>query len=209
MLKKTPMEQKRFVLLSYQLLIILVFFCQETFSQAANASYSIGTSNGVYDYAYNQTPAQIVQVYPPGVPNTGFTYKWYSSSYPTTGFTQISGATAATYNPPALTTTSTTMYYYQVATSTPTGSLTSNTVKIAVVSVNWEDINYIREHDVLRIGQTNWTVIDSMSIGTKLQTTTYVDGLGRSIEKISKQTATPPTGNNTWGDLVQFSQYDA
>ncbi len=33
-------------------------------------------------------------------------------------------------------------------------------------------------------------------------------GLGRSVEKISRETATPATPGGLWGDVVQFSQYD-
>ena len=181
-----------------------------------NPNYSIGTVTGVYNFSYNQTPAQLVEIYPAAIPNTGLTYQWYSSTAPTAGFQPISGATASSYSPPALLPTSVTTWYYRVTTSSTalplngvsTTSVTSNTIKINVVSVNWEDINYIRVHDVEVISQSTWTGVDELPIGSKLQTTTYLDGLGRSIEKISKQTATPATGSSTWGDQVQFSAYD-
>jgi len=171
--------------------------------------HSIGTINGAYNYNYTQTPAQLVEIYPAAIPNTGLTYQWWSSIYPTTGFAAISGATSSSYSPPALTSSSVTTYYYRVTSSSTLGSITSNTIKIKVVSVNWEDINYVRVHDVLNTGQTTWISIDQLPIGSKLQTTAYLDGLGRSIEKVSKQTATPPSGGNTWGDVVQFSLFDA
>ena len=103
---------------------------------------------------------------------------------------------------------SVTAYYYRNTTSATLGTISSNTVKISVVSTGWEDVNYIREHDLLITGQSSWTAIDQLPIGLKLQTTTYLDGLGRSIEKVSKQTATPPSGSTIWGDMVAFSQYD-
>ena len=63
------------------------------------------------------------------------------------------------------------------------GTLTySNTVKLELVSVKWENINYIREHDVLISGITTWQAVDNLAIGQKLQGTTYLDGLGRSLE---------------------------
>jgi len=177
-----------------------------------NPDYSIGSSTNTFNFSYTQTPSPLVEIYPAAIPNTGLTYQWYSSTAPTTGFQPISNATASSYSPPALTATSVTTWYYRVtssATAMPlngvsTTSVTSNTIKINVVSVNWEDINYIREHDVLTIGQSTWTGVDQLPIGSKLQSTTYLDGLGRSVEKISKQTATPATGSTTWGDQVQF-----
>jgi uncharacterized protein (TIGR02594 family) len=177
-------------------------------TQVWNPGASVGTANGIYSYNYTQTPSALVEIYPAAIPNTGLTYQWYSSISPTTGFTAISGATASGYSPPVLTTASVTTYYYRVVTSSTLGSLTSNTVKIAVVSVNWEDINYVREHNVETIGQTTWTAVDQLPIGSKYQTTNYLDGLGRSIETVSKQTATPASGSTTWGDIVHFSIYD-
>jgi RHS repeat-associated protein len=190
-----------------------------TYAQSGlwNPDYSIGTVTGVYNVPYTQTPPQLVEIYQAAFPNTGLTYQWYSSTAPTAGFQPISGATASSYSPPALTATSVPIWYYRVTTSimamplngTSTTTVTSNTIKINVVSVNWEDINYTREHDVQVISQSTWTGVDQLPIGSKLQTTAYLDGLGRSIEKISKQTATPATGSTTWGDQVQFSIYDA
>ncbi|MBS1918292.1 MAG: hypothetical protein JST87_18645 [Bacteroidetes bacterium] len=183
-----------------------------------NPSYSIGPSSGVYSYNYTQTPSQLVEVNQAAFPNTGLTYSWESCPSPSfqSPYTVTVVATTASYSPPALTSTSQTLYYRRKAISstalpiygTTSTFLYSNIVKISVVSVNWEDINYIREHDVLTTAQTSWTAIDQLAIGSKLQTTTYLDGLGRSVEKVSAGTATPPQGSNTWGDMVQFSQYD-
>ena len=177
--------------------------------QQWNPGHSVGTTSGIYSYAYNQTPNALVEIYPAAIPNTGLTYQWYSSQTPTGVFSAISGATSSSYTPPALTSASVTTYYKRSSTVSPLGTIYSNILKISVVSVNWEDLNYIREHDVKTIAQTSWTAIDQLAIGSKLQTTTYLDGLGRSIEKISRQSATPPTGSNTWGDMIQFSVYDA
>jgi hypothetical protein len=175
-------------------------------SQSWNPGHSIGTVNGVYHYTYSQTPAQLVEVQPAGIPNTGLTYQWESSTSAGTGFTNISGATASNYTisgPLAQTT------YYRRKTTRAFETIYSNVVKIQVVSVNWEDLNYIREHVVTTTSVTTWTAVDQLAIGPKEQNTTYIDGMGRSIEKVSRETATPPGGGGLWGDLVQFYQYDA
>jgi RHS repeat-associated protein len=199
------MKQKkhfRHVLVSW---ITVLLLSGPVFSQQWNANYSIGTQTGKYSFAYNQTPDQLVEIYPAAIPNTGLSYQWEQSSSPTTGFTAISGATQTSYSfSGAL---SQTTYFRKKATSSTLGSVYSNTIKISVVSVNWEDYNYIREHDVLTTGITGWQSVDQLTIGQKLQTTTYLDGLGRSVEKVSRETATPASGN-LWGDVVQFSQYD-
>lgn len=188
-------------------LLIFQFVATQCFSQQTwYPGHSIGTANGIYNYPAGGISTQLVEIYPAAIPNTGLTYQWYSSTSPTTGFNAISGATSSSYTVPAPFTVTT--YYYRVSNAAGIGSIQSNTIKLSLVSVNWEDINYIREHDILNIGQTIWNVIDQLPIGSKLQTTTYLDGLGRSLEKVSKQTATPPSGSNTWGDMVQFSQYD-
>jgi RHS repeat-associated protein len=200
----TKWRKNKYIILALFLLGSANGFAQQIW----NPSASIGTANGVYSYAYNQTPSQLVEIYPAAIPNTGLSYQWYSSTLPTSGFTPL-GVSTSSYAPPALTVNSVTTYYQRTTTSSTLGTIYSNIVKIAVVSVNWEDINYIREHDVITTGQSSWTAIDQLAIGSKLQTTTYLDGLGRSLEKISKQTATPPSGSTTWGDMVQFSVYDA
>lgn len=174
-----------------------------------NPGHSIGTANGVYSYSNTQTPSPIMELSPAAIPNFPALYQWWSSSYPTIGFSPIAGATSSSYSPPAITASSVTTYYYRVTTSPTLGSRASNTVKISVVSTNWEDINYIREHDVLDINNTTPAAVDVLPIGSKLQTTTYLDGLGRPVEKVGKQTATPSSGSSTWGDMVQFSVYDA
>ncbi len=181
-----------------------------SFAQMWNPSHSIGTVSGVYNFSYNQVPAQFVEIYPAAFPNTGLNYQWESSFSPTTGFAAIAtgaNATLTSYQAPLALTQTT---YFRRKTIYPSnGAFTySNTIKISVVSVNWEDINYVREHDVDTIGITDWKTTDQLPIGEKLQTTTYIDGLGRTVEKISRGAATPATAGGVWGDLVQFSQYD-
>ena len=172
-------------------------------SQAWNPGHKVGTISGIYNFSYNQTPAQLVEIFPAAIPNTGLTYQWEQSATPTAGFTIISGATGTSYTFSAP--LSVTAYYRRKSTS-GSNYIYSNVIKISVVSANWEDINYIREHDVLTTAITTWTAVDQLTIGPKLQTTTYLDGLGRGTERISKETATPATVGGTWGDMVLFSQ---
>jgi RHS repeat-associated protein len=190
--------------------ISLLGIIQIANSQSWNTNHAIGTLDGVYHFSYTQTPSQLVELFAAATPNTGLQYQWYSSLTPNDNdFTVISGAVSSSYSPPALTTASQTTYYKRKTIYPSNGNyIYSNIIKISVVSVNWEDINYIREHDVLTTGISSWTTVDQLPIGDKLQTTTYIDGLGRSLEKVSRETATPATVNGLWGDMVQFSQYD-
>src|SRR5580693_5343876 len=193
------MQSKFFAFLLATSGLLFCFAIKATAQTVWNPDHSIASSSGVYSYPYNTTPAALIEKYAPTIiPISPITYSWWSSSSPSSGFAPILGATSSSYTPPALTSASTTMYYYRMTTSPQYGSISSNIIKISVVSVNWEDINYIREHDVITTAQTSWTAIDQLTIGSKLQTTTYLDGLGRSIEKINKQTATPPSGSTTW-----------
>ena len=193
--------------------ICICLFCITSKVDAQwNPNYSIGTITGNYVYSYNQTPDQLVEIYAPLlVNNTGSTlvYQWeQSTSSPVTGFSAIAGATGLTYSFSAP--LSQTTYFRRWVTDNTggLGTFVSNSIKIQVASVNWEDFNYIREHHILTTGITNWQTIDQLAIGQKLQTTTYLDGLGRPIEKVSRETATPGTGSSLWGDMVKFSQYD-
>jgi RHS repeat-associated protein len=175
-------------------------------SQTWNPGHKAGTITGNYNFSYNQTPDQLVELFAAGIPNTGLTYQWEQSTMPVTGFANIAGATQTSYTFSAPLTQTT--YYRRKTTNNLSQFIYCNVIKISVVSVNWEDLNYIREHDVLTTNITTWTAVDQLPIGQKLQTTTYLDGLGRGTQKISRETATPATANGVWGDMVQFSQYD-
>jgi RHS repeat-associated protein len=176
-------------------------------AQTWNSDHLIGTVTGIDHFAFNQVPDQLVEIHAAATPNTGLSYQWESSTAPTASFTNISGATSSSYSFSAALTQAT---YFRRKTTYPANGnyIYSNTIKISVVSVNWEDMNYIREHDVLTTNITDWQAVDQLAIGSKLQTTTYLDGLGRLVENVSRETATPSNPNNLWGDMVQFSQYD-
>ena len=194
---------------------LLKFFCIIVFigarypgsAQTWDPGHAVGTLDGVYNFSYNQTPSQLVEIHEAAIPNTGLTYQWESSITPIFPVNPLVVGTSSSYtfSGPLSQTT----YYRRKSTYTANGnSIYSNTIKISIVSVNWEDINYIREHDVITTGITSWTDVDQLTIGQKLQTTNYLDGIGRSLEKISRETATPSTPNGTWGDMVQYSVYD-
>jgi hypothetical protein len=191
-------------------LILTNFIIPGIFAQTTG-SLTIGTVSGKYSFAYNETPDKLVEIYP--VVGTILSVQWQQSTTPVAGdFTDISGATGSSYSFSAPLTQ--TAYYRKRVVYKPndflssTQTMYSNTIKISLVSVNWEDYNYVREHDVLITGQTNWQTIDQLPIGQKLQTTAYLDGLGRPVEKVSRETATPAQSNNLWGDVVQFSVFD-
>lgn len=188
------------------ILLLFISAKQESFAQTWNPNHKIGTVNGVYHFAYNQIPSQLIELFSAAIPNTGLTYQWEQSTMPLSGFTAISGATQSSYSIPSALSATT---YYRRKSSSGGNFIYSNVVKIAVVSTNWEDLNYIREHDVNTTGITSWTAVDQLAVGPKLQSTTYLDGLGRSIQQVSRETATPENPNNLWGDMVEFVQYDA
>jgi RHS repeat-associated protein len=177
-------------------------------AQQWNTGHRIGTVTGKYQFSYNTTPGALAEL---DVPLYGgsLSYQWQQSSDAMEShFTNISGATSSGYTfPGAL---SQTMFYRRrVSDATSGTSIFSTTIRIEVVSVNWEaDYNYVREHVIRIPGITDWKTIDTLSTGPKIQTTTYGDGLGRAIQKVRKETATPSSGS-LWGDMVQFSVYDA
>lgn len=200
---------KRQILRSFCIILLSVIAGNSLNAQYWNPSHKIGTIDGKFSFSYQQTPSQIVEIRPPALVSGSFAYQWEQSSLPLSGFTVIPGATqsAYTFSGP-LTATK----YYRRKTITLNADydpIYSNVVKITVVSVNWEDINYIREHNVEIKGVNTWTSVDQLAIGDKLQTTTYLDGLGRTMQKVSRETATPAIAGGLWGDMVQFAQYDA
>lgn len=140
---------------------------------------------------------------------TGITYQWESSEKPISEFATISGATNEdfVFSEPI----STTKYYRRKATLPNSSVVYSNTLKLEVVSVNWENLNYRREHLVTVSGQTSWNTIDELPIGEKLQQTIYYDGLGRPIQHLAREMGAPLTSDprGEWSDRVKLYAYDA
>ncbi|MEO6549860.1 MAG: DUF6443 domain-containing protein [Ferruginibacter sp.] len=202
------MKRRKSLMLFSLVTLMIACSIDAAIAQSWNPVHKVGTINGVYNYSYNQTPAQLVEILPAGIPNTGFTYEWEKSASPVMSSAAIVATTAAyTFTAPL----TQTAYFRRKTKLSISNYLYSNIIKISVVSVNWEDINYVREHDVLISGQTDWKVIDQAPIGSKLQTTNYVDGLGRFVQKVGRETGllNPALPNNLWADIVQFATYDA
>lgn len=191
----------------YLCICVAIYAESASGQQQWNPGFTIGTVSGEYTCQYGQSPGQLVEIHPAAIPNTGLTYHWFSSPYPTTNFTPVSsGDGGSGFVVPTLTQTT----YYRRETSAATlGSVVSNTIKIAVVSSDWSDTNYLREDDILTSQNADsWHAIDHLPTGKKLETTTYLDGLGRRLQDVSKGVATPASGS-AWGDIVQFYQYDS
>ena len=87
-----------------------------------------GTIAANQSICYNTTPAQLTGTAPTGG-NTPYTYQWQSSPDNIT-FTNITGATALTYQPVALTVT--TYYRLNQTSASGCGTVTTNTVTITV-----------------------------------------------------------------------------
>ena len=199
------MKRQKALLPLYFAGIFLLGMANCTLAQRWNPSHSIGTVSGKYNYQYNQTPDQLVEIFPATLSAGTLTYQWFSSTtLKDDDFQFVSGGQG--YSPgPLLQTT-----YYKRRTLNSSGAfIWSNIIKLSVVSANWEDRNYIRVHDVQVTGIATWQTVDQLVIGQKLQTTSYLDGLGRSVQNVSRETATPTQAGGLWGDLVKYSQYDA
>ncbi len=184
-------------------LFFMVSFLTNRNVQAQFGAYDIAAINGDYVFSYQQTPDNLVPVY---AVNTGTSYSWEQCLTP--GFDQgsvtaVGSSATFVFNSPLSQTT-----YFRRKITVGGVTYISNVLKIEVVSKNWEDINYLREHDVLVSGITDWKAVDRLPIGEKLQTTTYLDGLGRPVQKVSAGTANPSQPGGQWGDGVQFYQYD-
>lgn len=186
-------------------LLLMHIFC--LFTVSAQTSYhDIKSSSGDYAYNSGQVPANLTGI---NAVISGATYQWQQSLTPLGTYTNISGATGGAYS--FSTALSQSTYFRRKVTIDGVVSY-SNTLKLELVSVNWENINYIREHTVVIEGQNNWQSIDQLTIGSKLEKTTYFDNFGRPLQQVAREMATPSTGanpSNPWPDIIQFSQYDA
>jgi RHS repeat-associated protein len=74
-----------------------------------------------------------------------------------------------------------------------------------LVSSDWENLNYIRIQDILVAGVSNFIGVDQLPIGQKRERTTYLDGLGRPIQKVDKSGS---FAQGQTSDMVQPIVYD-
>jgi RHS repeat-associated protein len=86
--------------------------------------------------------------------------------------------------------------------------LISNELEIlpTYITGDFENRNYVREITVVKKGIVSWYQADAQVVGDKFQSTTYLDGLGRSVQSVTKGVSTAP--NNTWKDIVKHFEYD-
>jgi len=195
------MGNKTFLRFSFLTFFLTVMLALRVSAQVN--PYDIRPFNNKYAASHTEIPESLVPIDASYISSA---YQWESSTRPTDGFVAIPGATLATYTfsaPLAQTT-----YFRRKFRIGRVEQVYSNVIKIEVVSVNWEDIRYIREHDIRISGLIEWTAIDQLTIGPKMQTTTYLDGLNRKIQIVSRETATPDASASTFGDVVHFSLFD-
>ena len=189
---------------------VICMICSYTaIAQDWNPGHSVGTVTGKYTFSSVQVPDQLVELGSPTISVAVFTYLWESSLSPVfaTYGTAAGVANGSSYSfTIALTQTT---YFRRKTTHATLGTLVSNTIKITVGSINWEDRNYVREQTILKSGVTTFTAADNLVIGDKLMMTSYMDGMGRDVQKVGKEIATPATTGGTWGDLVAFNVFDA
>ena len=151
--------------------------------QEWNPGHSVGTVTGKYTFSSVQVPDQLVELGSPAILVTGFTYLWESSLSPVfaTYGTAAGVANGSSYSfTIALTQTT---YFRRKTTHATLGTLVSNTIKITVGSINWEDRNYVREQTILKSGVTTFTAADNLVIGDKLMMTSYMDGMGMMCKR--------------------------
>ena len=145
--------------------------------------------------AYNTAPATLSLAGTTGGNGT-YSYQWYSDA---SGSFQPVG-TLSTYTPGPLTTTT---HFYVIVSSNGV-SATSPTVTVTVGPPPPPDLNYIRTRTVKKPGVPDKTTADGLSdVNDVEQSTTYFDGLGRSVQTVSRQAS--PLGY----DLVVPQVYDS
>jgi RHS repeat-associated protein len=178
----------------------------QLFSQQWNPNHAIGVTSGKYNYQSGQVPDRLVDIFPATTSPATLSYQWeYCYTPKEEDFQPVAAnGSGVSYSPPALTQT---IYYRKKTTNTAGASIYSNVVKLTVVPASWEDKNYIRKYDVQVPGINTQQQIDQLPIGQKLQSTTYLDGLGRVVEQVDREVATPAQGGGLWGDVVQFREY--
>ena len=156
-------------------------------------------SNQVLPY---NGPSPLLSSTGPHGGNNSYGYQWQSST-DGINFNDISQALGSGYTPPIVIGT----VYYRVVVSSNGVSLPSTSASITFnpqpTGGSAEDLNYIRTRTIKKPGITNKLTADSLSdINDVGQSTTYFDGLGRSVQTVSKKAS--PSGY----DMVVPQVYD-
>ncbi len=150
---------------------------------------------------YNTSPGLIssTQLASGGLCSGNYTYTWESSSdgsswYPINGVGNVSS-----YTPGQLASKT----YYRRNVSCPGSNAYSNILTINVASLQ-SSLNYIEVRDINRPGISNLAAADLLSNTEDVkQVTEYFDGIGRSVQTVSKK-ASPASY-----DVVSPVEYDA
>lgn len=186
------------------------FFCEVTVDGSIFATdvcyinineFTAGLISFLQQPQYNGV-AQISSIQADGGLCNSYEYSWEQS---------IDGATWSVIGntenyPPNNIITDRTLIRRKVTCSNQT--LISNTIELnpSYTPVDFENKNYVRENTIVVKGIKGWNSADLLPIGKKFTSTTYIDGLGRSIQKIEKEISVNSQG--TWADFVSFSDYD-
>ena len=126
-----------------------------------------------------------------------YNYQWQSST-DGINFTNITGATALTFNAGNITST----IWYQMSV-TSNGASSSSAFTEFSVGTPPTNLNYIRTRELSKAGITDTITADSLSNTYDVhQNIIYFDGLGRPIQSVDKQAS--PLQN----DMVSFNVYD-
>ena len=129
--------------------------------------------------------------------NTTYSYQWRSST-DGINFSNITGATSQNYTPGNLTATT----YFQRAVTCGTETGYSNISSVLINTTAF--YNYILSREITKPNVTDETTANSLTANSDVkQTKQYVDGLGRPIQTVSKQSS--PTGLT---DMVVPNEYD-
>lgn len=131
------------------------------------------------------------------------TYQWQLNGQ------DIQGATGPTYTKNFQTgaeyqTLSVTMVSNAWCAITPASSTAQYPIHLA----DWENLNYIRVHEVHVAGVNDWIGVGATAMGDKTENTTYFDGVGRPIQHVDREAATPASPGGSWGDIVTPGSYD-
>jgi RHS repeat-associated protein len=131
---------------------------------------------------------------------TNPSYQWQSDGV------DIPGATNSTYTTPFSSGSqfrSVGVVVISNAVCAVGAAISSNTVEL--VSPFWENRTYVRIHSIQKKGIIDWAGVQLLPVGDKLEATTYLDGIGRPIQDLSRETSLTPT--NSWNDLVKLYDY--
>jgi RHS repeat-associated protein len=132
-----------------------------------------------------------------GTCNGAYSYQWQSSTNGVT-WINVTGAIGLAYNPGNLSSTA----YYQLRVICGGDSVYTASTQVTIGNIA-TDLNYIRTRTLCKPGVTDTATADGLTSPYDVkQSTQYMDGLGRPIQKVDQQAS--PLGY----DLVTIEVYD-